>query len=85
MMLQMDGFKDCVAGVVERFGQEPIICYDKQKVLGKLQGQGMDEFEAEEYFVYNQIGAWMGDGTPCFINQGADWVDYFVAMEAEDG
>ena len=23
--------------------------------------------EAEEYFEYNQIGAYMGDSTPCFV------------------
>jgi len=66
-LLTMDGYEDCVAGIVERFGQEPIVCYDIAKVLNKLQADGMEEDEALEFFHFNQIGAWMGEGTPCFI------------------
>jgi hypothetical protein len=28
----------------------------------------MDRDTAEEFFYYNQIGAWMGDATPCFLS-----------------
>ena len=35
-LLKMDGFDDCIAGVVERIGQDPIICYDKAKVLDQM-------------------------------------------------
>jgi hypothetical protein len=66
-MLTMDGYEDCIAGIVERFGQESIVCYDKEKVLKKLQDDGMEEDEAIEFFYFNQLGAWMGEGTPCFI------------------
>ena len=67
-MLTMDGYEDCIAGIVERFGQESIVCYDKEKVLKKLQDDGMEEDEAIEFFYFNQLGAWMGEGTPCFIS-----------------
>ena len=66
--LTMDGYGDCIAGVVERFGQNPIVCYDKEKVLQKLEADGMDRDEAEEFFCFNQMGAWMGDSTPCFLS-----------------
>jgi hypothetical protein len=66
-LLQMVGFEDCVAGICVRFGQEPILIYDKQKVIAKLMAGGLDEEEAEEYFGFNQIGAWMGDRTPAFL------------------
>jgi hypothetical protein len=65
--LKMDGYDDCIVGVVERFGQNPILCYDKNKVLNKLQQDGMSEDEALEFFEFNQIGAYMGENTPCFI------------------
>ena len=75
--LIMDGFDDCIAGIVERIGQPDIICYDKDKVLDKLMSQGMTDEEAVEYFEYNQQGAWMGEGTPCFISpfdkEELDW------------
>lgn len=67
-LLYMDGYNDCIVGVVERFGQEPIVCYDKNKVLSKLENDGMTAEEAEEFFYFNQIGGWMGDLTPCFLS-----------------
>lgn len=66
-LMFMDGYDDCIVGIVERFGQAPIICYDKFKILESLVKDGMTEEEAEEFFYFNQIGAWVGDRTPCFI------------------
>ena len=70
-MMEMDGYSSCIVGVVERFGQPPIICYDKDMVVAKLMECGMDADEAYEYFEYNQIGAWVGEATPCFLTKGA--------------
>ena len=63
-----DGFDDCIIGVVERFGMEPIICYDKDKVINSLQNEGMSYEEAYEYFDYNIIGAFVGETTPAFMH-----------------
>jgi len=71
-LLLMDGFNDCIVGVVERCGQELIVCYDKEKVVTKLEADGMTNEEAEEFFYFNQLGAWMGDRTPCFLSQTPD-------------
>jgi len=68
-LLVMDGYDDCIVGVVERFGQDPIVCYDKYKVIEKLQDDGgMSRDEAVEFFHFNHLGAWMGDLTPCFLS-----------------
>lgn len=67
-LLTMDGYDDCIVGVVERFGQPPIVCYDKNKVIQKLMSDNMTEEEAEEFFYFNQIGAYVGENTPCFLN-----------------
>lgn len=67
-LLIMDGFDDCIEGVVERFGQSPIVCYDKQKILTVLEEEMTPE-EALEWFEFNQIGASVGDSTPCFITR----------------
>lgn len=69
-MITMDGYDDCIIGVCHRFGQEPIIAYDKDKVIAKLIEDGLDEESAEEWFEFNQIGAWWGVTTPCFITPG---------------
>jgi len=70
-LLTMDGYDDCIVGVVERFGQNPIVCYDKDKVLQKLVEDGCSEDEAAEFWSFNQIGAWAGDATPCFLSTNA--------------
>lgn len=68
-MLIMDGYDDCILGICYRIGQENIVAYDYDSVIAKLMSEGMDELEAIEYFEYNQLGAWVGDTTPCFIKQ----------------
>lgn len=67
-LVGMDGFDDCVVGIVIRYGQEPILCYDRELVLQQLMREGIPTMlEAEEFFEFNQIGAWVGDRTPCFL------------------
>ncbi len=66
--LKMDGYDDCILGVCRRFGQEPILAYDYDKVIDKLVDDGMTYDEAVEYHEYNQAGAWLGEYTPCFIH-----------------
>ena len=68
-MLRMDGYDDCCIGVMERFGMDPIFCYSIEKVIKKMMTRDrMSEQDAYDFFYFNQIGAWMGDGTPCFIS-----------------
>lgn len=66
-LLKMDGFDDCMVGICERFGMEAVLAYDRDKVIAKMVGDGMTVDEAEEFFEYNQIGAWMGERTPVFV------------------
>lgn len=67
-MIMMDGYDDCIVGIVERYGQPPIVCYDKEKVLQRIEADGINRDEAEEYFYFNQLGAWIGNSTPCFLS-----------------
>ena len=64
----MDGYNDCVIGVLERYGMESIVLYDKAKVIDKLIEDGCDDYEgANEFYEFNQLGAWVGDKTPGFL------------------
>jgi len=66
--LVMDGYNDCVIGILERYGMENIILYDKEKVIQKLIDDGCDSYEgAVEYYEFNQLGGWHGDKTPGFL------------------
>jgi hypothetical protein len=66
--LTMDHYDDCVIGVLERYGMEKIVLYDKEKIIQKLIDDGCDGYEgALEYYEYNQLGGWHGDKTPGFL------------------
>lgn len=39
--LTADGFHDCIIGIVERFGMDPVILYDYEKVIQKQVEGGM--------------------------------------------
>jgi hypothetical protein len=65
----MDGYDDCIVGVVERMSQPPTVCYDQEKIIQKLINEsGMEPHEAKEFFEVNQLNAWVGDRTPCFLS-----------------
>ena len=66
-LMCMDGYDDCIVGIVEQVGKPPILCYNKLLVIQKMIDDGSSYEEAEEYFEYNQIGAYVGEFTPCFL------------------
>lgn len=71
--LVIDGFDDCIVGLVERFGMNPVYCYDKEKVVSKIMSEEKLCFEeAVEHFEYNIVGSWSGEGTPCFLTKHID-------------
>ena len=66
--LVMNGYDDCVVGVLERYGMEPIVLYDKDKVIKKLMDDGCETYEeAVEFYEFNQLGGWHGEKTPGFF------------------
>ena len=67
--LLMDGFDDCILGILERFGiDQPIVVYDREKVIAKLiDRDGMTHEEALDFYYFNQLGGWHGEKTPAFL------------------
>jgi hypothetical protein len=61
-------YDDAIIGVMERAGGSPVIAYDTQKILDILE-RSMSVEEAQEFFEYNILGAYMGDRTPVYITQ----------------
>lgn len=69
-LLLADGFEDAFLGVLERFGMEPIVVYDRAKCIEILMTRdGMTYEGAEEHFGFNVTGAWVGDRTPAFLER----------------
>lgn len=67
--LKADGYDDCVIGVASRCGTPDVVAYDVEKILDKLTSEGMTREEAEEYFEFNILGAYVGEYTPVFISR----------------
>ncbi len=61
-----DGFDSAIIGLDER---DMRLIYSKHKIILSLMEDGMHECEAEEYFDFNIIGAYMGDKTPIFMEE----------------
>jgi hypothetical protein len=67
-LLKADGFDEEILGVIQRMGIQAI-CYDQDKVIDILMGDGMTYEEAVEYFEFNIAGAWVGESTPFFLQK----------------
>jgi hypothetical protein len=61
-LLYLDGFENCLMGIVERHGTVAL-CYDELKILETLEAY-MDEENAQEYLAFNVKGAYVGEHTP---------------------
>lgn len=67
-IMTCDGLEDAFLGVVERFSQQAVALYDRDKVIQIfITRDGMTLEQAEEFFDYNVQGAWVGEGTPAFV------------------
>jgi hypothetical protein len=60
-------FDHAILGLIAGFGQELAVLYDERAVIAAMVGDGMTEEDAEEFFAYNTIGAYLGDATPRFL------------------
>jgi len=59
-----------IVGVAYRFGFGPVLAYDLPGILeAHVLSDGMTQAQAREYFDFNTIGGWFGEGTPVFIHR----------------
>ena len=66
-MIKMDGYDDCIIGVCHRINQPSILAYDRSKIIKVHMKDGLNQEESMAWFEFNQLGAWVGEHTPCFI------------------
>lgn len=67
LFMEPSDFDEAIIGVAERAGGMNVVAYDRTLVIDIL-ARSMPREEAEEYFEFNTIGAWMGELTPVFID-----------------
>lgn len=66
--LMADGFEEAIIGMADRCGQPMLVVYDVEKCIEILVARdGMSEEEALEFFEFNTLGSWVGEGTPLFL------------------
>ena len=72
-ILKADGFDDAILGLGRRCGQPDLLVYDVDKCIEILSKRDdMTQEEAVDFFEYNIVGAWMGEGTPIFLYTDRD-------------
>ena len=60
-------FDEAILGIAERFGMAPVVAYDRSRVID-IYARDMPREDAEEFFEFNTVGAWLGGLTPVFID-----------------
>jgi hypothetical protein len=67
--LTLPGFETALLGKAERCGLGPVYVYSAAAVINILmQRDSMDLDEALEYYEFNILGAYHGEGTPLFMD-----------------
>lgn len=72
-VLLADGFEQACLGATEvQPGRPALAVYDAEKCIDLLRQQGMTYPEAYEYFSFNVVESWVGEGTPVFLWRATD-------------
>jgi len=67
--MKADGYDDCIVGIGHRCGSTAVLVYDIDMVVAKIMKRDNCDYEdALDFFEYNIVGAYVGEGTPLFMN-----------------
>lgn len=66
-MLKVDGFDDCIVGVVHQRHGEAVLAYSVEAMVRNLVDQGLTAEDACDHIEFNIISAYYGDETPIFL------------------
>lgn len=67
LFLDPPTFDDAILGVATRADGMIVVAYDRSRCIDVL-ARDMPREEAEEFFEFNTAGAWVGEGTPVFVD-----------------
>lgn len=64
-----DGFDDAILGMLPNWDTDVMkICYSKSKMIDCLLKEDMSFEDAVEFLEYNVWGAYVGEGTPFYVD-----------------
>ena len=68
--MKADWYDDCIVGIGHRCGSTAVLVYDIDMVIAKIMKRDKCDYEdALDFFEYNIGGAYVGEGTPLFMNK----------------
>jgi hypothetical protein len=67
IVLEGPEFDKAIIGICDTF-KGMAVAYDRETVIKVLMESGMNEEEAEEYFLFNTLGSYVGEHTPVYIS-----------------
>ena len=76
-MMTADGFDEAVVGTITSYGRGESILYSTEKIIGiMMKRDGMSANEALEFFHYNILGSYNGEGMPAFLNDHVEPLEF---------
>ena len=76
-MMTADGFDEAVVGTITSYGRGESVLYSTEKILGiMMERDGMSADEALEFFHYNILGSYNGEGMPSFLNDHVEPLEF---------
>jgi len=72
-----DGFDEAIIGSITSYGRGETVLYSTQKILEvMMERDGMTAEDAIEFFNYNIIGSYNGNGMPAFLNDHVEPLEF---------
>ena len=76
-MRTADGFDEAIIGSITSYGRGETVLYSTQKIIEvMMERDGMTEEDAIEFFNYNIIGSYNGNGMPAFLNDHVEPLEF---------
>ena len=76
-MMTADGFDEAIVGSITSYGRGETVLYSTQKILEvMMERDGMTEEDAIDFFHFNVIGSYNGDGMPAFLNDHVEPLEF---------
>jgi hypothetical protein len=76
-MMTADGFDEAIIGSITSYGRGETVLYSTQKILEvMMERDGMTAEDAMEFFNYNILGSYNGNGMPAFLNDHVEPLEF---------
>ena len=76
-MRTADGFDEAIIGSITSYGRGETVLYSTQKIIEvMMERDGMTAEDAIEFFNYNIIGSYNGNGMPAFLNDHVEPLEF---------